>query len=110
MVLTVSFALSLVSRAFLPPSPARSSPCKLDASVGASGPHDFAVRDGTARLAAPSASIASRAPRSWRRVTPLLTSAGRQELYCCFYRMKKRKISCRLAGQKGKSVYPPKAR
>src|SRR5579863_7161349 len=31
-------------RAFLPPSPARSSPHELDASVGASGPHDFAVR------------------------------------------------------------------
>src|SRR5258708_36852839 len=53
MVLTVSFALSLVNRACLPPSPADMfclSPVgptrlrKLDASVGASGPHDFAVR------------------------------------------------------------------
>jgi hypothetical protein len=53
MVLTVSFALSLVNRACLPPSPADMS-ClspvgptrlrKLDASVGASGPRDFAVR------------------------------------------------------------------
>jgi hypothetical protein len=31
-------------RACLPPSPCGSSPAKLDASVGASGPHDFAVR------------------------------------------------------------------
>src|SRR6266481_2708788 len=53
MVLTVSFALSLVNRACLPPSPADMfclSPVgptrlrKLDASVGASGPRDFAVR------------------------------------------------------------------
>src|SRR5215471_13928671 len=32
MVLTVSFALSLVSRAFLPPSPARSSTSLISAS------------------------------------------------------------------------------
>src|ERR1700761_3672148 len=31
-------------RAFLPPSPPRRLPRKLDASTGASGPHDFAVR------------------------------------------------------------------
>src|ERR1700761_1350064 len=31
-------------RAFLPPSPPGSLPRELDASVGASGPHDFAVR------------------------------------------------------------------
>jgi len=43
MVLTVSFVLSLVSRALLPPSPADHLH-QLDASVGASGPHDFAVR------------------------------------------------------------------
>ena len=35
-------------RAFLPPSPAASSR-ELDASVGASGPHDFAVRFGAIR-------------------------------------------------------------
>src|SRR5579864_7485195 len=52
MVLTVSFALSLVSRAFLPPSPADHLR-RLDASVGASGPHDFAVRLRAARLAPP---------------------------------------------------------
>src|SRR5579872_3784757 len=43
MVLTVSFVLFLVSRAFLPPSLAGCRR-KLDASVGASEPHVFAVR------------------------------------------------------------------
>src|ERR1700760_4680288 len=38
-------------RAFLPPSPPGSLPRRLDASVGASGPHDFAVR---ARVVRPS--------------------------------------------------------
>jgi hypothetical protein len=33
---------------------------KLDTSVGASGPHDFAVRRSAVRLAAPTASTASR--------------------------------------------------
>src|SRR4051794_32486354 len=42
MVLTVSFALSPVTGLFCH---CRSQIiCKLDASVGASGPHDFAVR------------------------------------------------------------------
>jgi hypothetical protein len=31
-------------RALLPPSLRRETPAKLDASIGASGPHDFAVR------------------------------------------------------------------
>ncbi len=51
MVLTAYFALSPGDRACLPPSPQRSSLLneklasqELDASVGASGPHDFAVR------------------------------------------------------------------
>ena len=60
MVLTAYIALSPVSRAFLPPSPARSSPHELDASVGASGPHDFAVRKLRPRLQAHPASTASR--------------------------------------------------
>src|SRR5579872_2020149 len=49
MVLTVSFVLSLVSRALLPPSPVDHLH-QLDASVGASGPHDFAVRQQRIRL------------------------------------------------------------
>ena len=47
-------------RAFLSPSPAKVVFHELDASVGASGPHDFSVRFRRARLAAPSASTASR--------------------------------------------------
>jgi hypothetical protein len=37
-------ALSPVNRALLPPSSRRSSPARLDPSVGRSGPHAFAVR------------------------------------------------------------------
>jgi hypothetical protein len=50
MVLTVSFALSPVSRALLPPSPAV---ClrQLDTGVRVSGPHDFFVRVSTIRQA-----------------------------------------------------------
>ncbi len=43
----------LGDRAFLPPSPAKTCFRRLDASVGASGPHDFAVRRSAARLASP---------------------------------------------------------
>jgi len=44
MVLTVSFALSLVTGLSCHHRLA-DHPTKLDASVGASGPHDFAVRE-----------------------------------------------------------------
>src|SRR6202047_408771 len=47
-------------RAFLPPSPAKVASRKLDASVGASGPHDFAVRGSAPSSEAPPASTASR--------------------------------------------------
>ena len=47
-------------RAFLPPSLCGSSPAKLDASVGASGPHDFAVREPSPLVCGATASIASR--------------------------------------------------
>jgi hypothetical protein len=43
MVLTVSFVLSPVTGLFCHRHPADNS-AELDASVGASGPHDFAVR------------------------------------------------------------------
>ena len=46
-------------RAFLPPSP-RGTFRRLDASVEASGPYDFAVRQHTPSSEAPPASIASR--------------------------------------------------
>jgi hypothetical protein len=47
MVLTVSFALSPVTGLFCHCHLADTS-AKLDASVGASGPHDFAVREACA--------------------------------------------------------------
>src|ERR1700733_6139782 len=47
-------------RACLPPSPAKIAFRQLDASVGASGPHDFAVREATRPSSAPPASTASR--------------------------------------------------
>jgi hypothetical protein len=46
-------------RAFLPPSPAKVAFRELDASVGASGPHDFAVRTLALSSLAPPASTAS---------------------------------------------------
>jgi len=53
MVLTVSFGLSSVTGLSCHRR-LQVTTCKLDASVGASGPHDFAVRAGAARLASPS--------------------------------------------------------
>jgi len=47
-------------RACLPPSSAKVAFRELDASVGASGPHDFAVRRPALSSAAPPASTASR--------------------------------------------------
>src|SRR6202521_2726201 len=47
-------------RAFLPPSPAKVAFRELDASVGASGPHVFAVRRHALSSAAPPTSTASR--------------------------------------------------
>ena len=49
-------------RAFLPPSPAKVTFRQLDTSVGASGPHDFAVREQAVRQRA-AASTASPAQR-----------------------------------------------
>jgi hypothetical protein len=49
MVLTVSFGLSPGTGLFCPRH-LQITTCKLDASVGASGPHDFAVRLRAARL------------------------------------------------------------
>ena len=62
MVLTVSFVLSSVNRALLPPSQAsmRKHCRPLDISVGISGPHDFAVRPKPRSSDAAGASIASR--------------------------------------------------
>jgi hypothetical protein len=54
------FRALLGDRAFLPPSLCGSSPAKIDASVGASGPHDFAVREPSPLVCGATASIASR--------------------------------------------------
>jgi hypothetical protein len=54
MVLTVSFVLSPVTGLFCHRRLADPSSAKLDASVGASGPHDFSVRVSVARVASPS--------------------------------------------------------
>jgi hypothetical protein len=49
---------------------------ELDASVGASGPHDFAVRVGVARQRVTKASTASRLNVRDDREAPLLIEAG----------------------------------
>ena len=76
-------ALSSVSRASLPPSPADVVTRELDPSIGRSGPRAFAVRDAGARLAPPPASTASH--RNVRDVrTPLLSggTGGVLDLIC----------------------------
>src|SRR3984957_9638635 len=81
-------------RAFLPPSPRGVASAKLDASVGASGPHDFAVRKSALSSAAPSASIASPPYVRDDRETPLC--AGRDgERYAGDLRRKGMKIFLR---------------
>jgi hypothetical protein len=65
MVLTVSFALSPVTGLFCHCRKRNAQALSpLDASVGASGPHDFAVREACTFVSAPLASTASRRPRS----------------------------------------------
>jgi hypothetical protein len=63
MVLTVSFALSPVTGLFCHRH-RRNRFRQLDASVGASGPHDFTVRDQRRSSCVAAASIASRTQRS----------------------------------------------
>ena len=65
-------------------------PCGLDASVGASGPHAFAVRDDAARLATSSASTASPPHVRDDRDTPL--SARRDGAYRHGFGKKERDI------------------
>src|SRR6266849_8628209 len=66
------YVISPVSRACLPPSPRETYFAQLSASVGAPGPHDFAVRRNVARLVDTAASIASR-PTFVTTRTPLLS-------------------------------------
>src|SRR5260370_19837461 len=90
MVLTVSFVLSPVTGLFCHRH-RRNCLRQLDASVGASGPHDFAVREPASLVCAP-----PRPPHPVPyvrddRETPLCL--GRDDsLYSCFYQTGKRKI------------------
>jgi len=83
MVLTAYFALSPVTGLFCHRRFAETS-AKLDTSVGASGPHDFAVRISIIRRTRccepdAAASIASRAQRPWRsRYAPLCGTGWRE--------------------------------
>jgi hypothetical protein len=77
MVLTVSFVLSPVIGLSCHRHPRKLSSRELDASVEASGPHDFAVRFSAVRQQ-PLASTASR-PASVTCATPLC-GMGRGEL------------------------------
>jgi hypothetical protein len=67
-------------RALLPPSPAD----RLDASVGASGPHDFAVRVSAVRLARAAASTVSRPTSVTIAIRPSLGTGWRKlvEMIC----------------------------
>jgi hypothetical protein len=94
MVLTVSFGLSPVIGLCCH----RRLRChKLDASVEASGPHDFAVRE--ARAFVFRAACVHRIPPRVRddRETPLIRD-GTCSLYYCFYQFEKRNIFGKRAG------------
>jgi hypothetical protein len=80
MVLTISFALSSVTGLVFYRR-LRNVFRKLDASVGASGPHDFIVRKAALSSAAPPASIASRTNVRDDRETPL--QKGGTACICC---------------------------
>ena len=84
MVLTASFALSPVTGLVCHRHLADTS-AKLDASVGASGPHDFAVRLNRVRLAATKRPPHPAAHVRDDRETPL-RGGGTDSLYSCFYR------------------------
>jgi hypothetical protein len=83
MVLTVSFVLSLVTGLDCHHRRAETS-ARLDASVGASGPHDFAVRAGAARPAALSRPSHPAPNVRDDRDTPLLweRDGGNEEVIC----------------------------
>src|SRR5260370_31773323 len=76
MVLTAYFRALPGDRAFLSPSSAEIYFRQLDASVEASGPHDFAVRSSAVRLTAPSASTASRPALMTLRNAPSVGQDG----------------------------------
>src|SRR4051794_33206474 len=82
MVLTVSFVLSPVI-GLVCHRRKRSCLRQLDASVEASGPHDFAVRLTCCSSAAPSASIASRPASVTIASAPLVGRDGANRKVIC---------------------------
>jgi len=93
----------LGDRALLPPSPAEYFR-ELDASVGASGPHDFAVREiDVIRRLTSHASIASRTQRPWRSRYAPLVRAGRLR-FCRWFAGTINACPPRPIGTTGKSV------
>src|ERR1700678_1065466 len=92
MVLTVSFARSSVTGLVCHHRLADTS-AKLDASVGASGPHDFAVRKIALSSVAPPASIASRPYVRDDRETPLCVGGMAADIEVIWVR-RERKYFC----------------
>jgi hypothetical protein len=74
---TAYFALSLATGFFVTIISKKLASQKLDASIGASGPHDFAVRVGAARQSCAFASTASHPNVRDDRDTPLLRDGMR---------------------------------
>src|SRR5947207_10317507 len=83
MVLTVSFALSPVTGLYCH-CHRQVTTCQLDASVGASEPHDFAVRLTCCSSAAPSASTASRPAFVTIAIRPSVGRDGVTNEVICF--------------------------
>jgi hypothetical protein len=91
MVLTVSFVISLVTGLSCHHRPRKSVFADLNASVGASGPHDFAVRNNAARHAslsrpphpAPNVRDDAYAPlvEAGRRINKAASSKRRSEIF-----------------------------
>src|SRR6266481_3408491 len=86
----------LGDRALLPPSPAEDFFRQLDASVGASGPHDFAVRKSAARprknLRSPLPHPPHPTPHVRDDREPPLFGDETPLIYRCFYLFAKRNI------------------
>ena len=81
---TAYFALSPVTGFLATVIPEKLASQELDASIGASGPHDFAVRLARVRLARASASTASHRAFRDDREPPLLSgeTGGFKSLIC----------------------------
>jgi hypothetical protein len=103
MVLTVSFALSPATGLVCHRRLADTS-AKLDASVGASGPHDFTVRN-TPFVRAKNCTATYYVHRIPHPTSVTIAKRpsdrdGMCLMYCCFYQCKKRNIFRKGAGHK----------